>query len=88
MEILKEISYVITDAIGLHARPAGLLVKAASKFSCDIKIKKGAMESDAKGIIAVMSLGVKNGEEITLSFNGTDEAEASESIRTFLLENL
>ena len=85
---MKEISYVITDAIGLHARPAGLLVKTASKFNCDIKIKKGTMESDAKGIIAVMSLGVKNGEEITLSFDGTDEAEASESIRTFLLENL
>ncbi|MDF2941479.1 MAG: Phosphotransferase system, phosphocarrier protein HPr [Herbinix sp.] len=85
---MKEISYVITDEIGIHARPAGLLVKAASKYNCDIRIKKGSLENDAKSIIGVMSLGVKKGEEVTLSFSGTDEVEASESIRTFLLENL
>ena len=86
--IMKEISYVINDAIGIHARPAGLLVKATSKYNCNIRIKKGTIDNDAKSIIGVMSLGVKKGEEITLSFDGTDEAEASETIRTFLLENL
>jgi phosphocarrier protein len=85
---MKEISYVITDELGIHARPAGLLVKVTSKYNCNIKIIKGTMDIDAKSILGVMSLGVKKGEEILVTLEGTDEAEASESIRAFLLENL
>ena len=45
---MKEFSYVITDSEGIHARPAGLLVKEAAKFQSDIKLKKGEKEADAK----------------------------------------
>ncbi len=85
---MKEIKYVVTDEIGLHARPAGLLVKTVTGFDSNITIKKGTMESNAKSIIGIMALGIKNGEEVTIIIDGPDEAEASETIRIFLNENL
>ena len=58
---MKEFKYVVTDAQGIHARPAGILVKAIAKKISDIKIKKAGdtREVNAKSIMAVMSLGVK-----------------------------
>ena len=55
---MKEFKYVVTDAQGIHARPAGILVKAIAKKTSDIKIKKAgdAREVNAKSIMAVMSL--------------------------------
>ncbi|NLK27106.1 MAG: HPr family phosphocarrier protein [Clostridiales bacterium] len=85
---MKELRYVITDEIGLHARPAGLLVSTASKFDCNIKIKNKTKETDAKSILGVMSLGVRTGEEIILTFDGEDEEKAYEAIKTFLEANL
>jgi phosphocarrier protein len=85
---MKVISYIIKDELGIHARPAGLLVKEASKFDCHIVIKKGTKETDAKSILGVMAMGVKNGEEIAVTFEGADEDEASETIRAFLNNNL
>ncbi len=85
---MKEIRYVVTDEIGFHARPAGLLVKTVTGFDSNITIKKGTMESNAKSIIGIMALGVKNGEEVTFIIEGSDEAEASETVENFLKENL
>lgn len=45
---MKQFTYVITDAAGIHARPAGLLVKEAAKFSCSTTIAKGAKKGDLK----------------------------------------
>ena len=83
---MKEFSYVITDSEGIHARPAGLLVKEAAKFQSDIKLKKG--EKEAERIFGVMGLAVKCGEEIVMTAEGADEAEAIAAIETFLKENL
>jgi phosphocarrier protein len=85
---MKEISYVIKDELGIHARPAGLLVKSASKYNCKILIKKGTIEKDAKSIFGVMGLGAKHGEEIRVTFEGADEEEASVTIRDFFKNNL
>lgn len=85
---MKEVRYVIKDELGIHARPAGLLVRITSKFNCDIKMKKGTAVMDAKSILGIMGLGAKKGDEIIITFDGTDEAEASEKIKAFLLENL
>jgi phosphocarrier protein len=85
---MKEISYVIKDEMGIHARPAGLLVKEAGKFSSKIRIKKGTMDMDAKSIFGVMGLGAKKGDEVVVTFEGSDEAEASDTIRAFLNNNL
>lgn len=85
---MKEVTYIITDEIGIHARPAGLLVKAISQYESNITIKRNGQEGNAKSIIGIMTLGVKKGDEVTFLIDGTDEAEASETLRVFLNENL
>lgn len=85
---MKSFDYVITDDQGIHARPAGLLVKSTSTFNSSITISKAGKEIDAKKIIGVMSLGAKKGEKVTLTANGDDESTAIETLKTFFKENL
>ena len=85
---MKEITYKIKDEVGIHARPAGLLVKKASEFSSEISIQKGEKSVDAKKIFGVMSLGAKCGDEIKLCINGADENMAAQELAKFLAENL
>ena len=85
---MKEFKYVIIDELGIHARPAGLLVKEAAKFQSDIKIKKGEKEADAKRIFGIMGLAAKKGDEIILTADGADEADAIAAIEEFLKANL
>ncbi|MDD6235725.1 MAG: HPr family phosphocarrier protein [Lachnospiraceae bacterium] len=85
---MKEIKYVITDPEGIHARPAGLLVKAAKEFTCDIKIAKDGKAMNCKAIFGIMGLGVKKGEEVTITFDGEDEDKACETINAFMQANL
>ncbi len=85
---MKEFTYVITDPEGIHARPAGELIKAAKNFSCAIKMTKDVKSGDCKKIFAVMGLGVKNGNEVTITFDGEDEEAACEAISKFMQENL
>ena len=63
---MKEFQYVITDPEGIHARPAGLLVKKANEFASKVTIKKGEKSADAKRIFAVMGMGVKSGRDYSL----------------------
>lgn len=85
---MREFRYVIKDQHGMHARPAGLLVKEASKYNCNVTLKKGDSETDAKRILGVMGLGVRCGEEIALITDGVDEEDAMDCISEFLKENL
>lgn len=85
---MKEFKYVITDAEGIHARPAGELVKAAKEFTCAIKLTKDGKSGDCKKIFGIMGLGVKQGNEVVLTFDGDDEDVACEAISKFMQENL
>ncbi|MCI5740618.1 MAG: HPr family phosphocarrier protein [Lachnospiraceae bacterium] len=85
---MKEFCYTITDPEGIHARPAGEFVKEAKKFASEVKIVKGEKSADAKKIFGLMSLGVKQGEEILVQIEGTDEEEAATGLEKFLKENL
>lgn len=85
---MKEFKYVITDAQGIHARPAGLLVKLAAQYPCKVTVAKDGREVDAKRIMGVMSLGAKQGHEITMRAEGEQEDEAIAAIEAFLKENL
>lgn len=85
---MKELKYVITDPEGIHARPAGELVKAVRDFQSAITISKDGRSADAKRIIGIMGLAVKKGQEITVTAEGEDEASAIEAVGTFLKENL
>ncbi|MGN8799516.1 HPr family phosphocarrier protein [Candidatus Merdisoma sp. HCP28S3_D10] len=85
---MKEFKYVVQDELGLHARPAGLLVKEAAKFKSAITLDSGAKKADAKRIMAVMSMGVKQGVEVTVTVDGEDEDAAFDAIKTFFETNL
>lgn len=85
---MKEFCYTITDPEGIHARPAGEFVKEAKKFASEVKIVKGEKSADAKKIFGLMSLGVRQGEEILVQIEGTDEEEAATGLEKFLKENL
>jgi phosphocarrier protein len=82
-----ELKATIIDPVGLHARPASTLVNAIAKFESDIIIKTAeGKEANAKSIMTVMSLGIANGDEITFSATGSDEAEAIATIEKVLKE--
>lgn len=85
---MKEIRHKIKDPQGIHARPAGALVKNLSGFSSKVMIKKGDKEVDAKRILGVMSLGAKAGEELIFSIEGEDEESAMQALKAFLEESL
>lgn len=85
---MREFNYTVNDAQGIHARPAGLLVKMASNFESKITISKDQKEVDAKKILAIMSLAVITDQDITIRADGEDEDAAIEALSTFLKENL
>ncbi len=85
---MVEISYVITDPRGIHARPAGQLVKLLSKYKCSVQMGTKENKVDAKRLIAVMKLALAQGNELFLVFDGEDEKAASEAALEFLKSNL
>ncbi len=85
---MREFKYTITDNEGIHARPAGELVKLAKTFTSDVKVVKDGKEADCKKIFALMSLGAKKGHEVSFVINGGDEDAAAEALEKFMQENL
>ena len=86
---MKKINYTVAAESGIHARPAGLLVKQAASFKSDIKIlnEENGKEADLKRLMAVMALGVKQGNSIVVTVEGEDEDEAYTVLESFLEEN-
>ena len=85
---MKEFNYTITDPEGIHMRPAGELVKAAKQFESRITISKAGKTGDCKKVFTIMSLAVKNGQEVTISVEGADEEAAAQKIKEFFEENM
>lgn len=85
---MKEFRYTITDPEGIHARPAGELIKAIKDFASKITITKDGKAADAKSIFGVMGLAVKQRQEIVMTAEGDDEEEAIAAIEKFLKENM
>ncbi len=85
---MKEFKYTIKDELGIHARPAGLLVKEAANYKCNITLSKDGKQADLKRIFALMGLAVKCGQEIVLVTDGEDEDEAMDKLSAFIKENL
>ena len=83
----KEIKFTVTDPLGIHARPAGILVKEAKKFSSKITVWKGDKSCDMRKLLALMGMAVKQNDEITVQVEGDDEAACAEAIEKFLKEN-
>ena len=85
---MKEFTHVIADPLGLHARPAGLLVKAAAAYQSTVTVTAPTGKADAKRIMAVMRLAAKLGMELTVTCEGPDEEAAAAGLQAFLKENL
>lgn len=85
---MQKFTYVITANQGIHARPAGQLVNIAKKFDSEIILTAKEKSADLKRILALMSLGVKQNEEITVKITGMDEETAVEELKKFFTNNL
>ena len=84
---MKEFTYTITDPVGIHARPAGMLAKKVAGFKSTVTVIKGEKKADTRRLMALMSLGIKCGETITVQAEGEDEQAAADGIKAFLTEN-
>ena len=77
---MEQKSYVIIDETGIHARPATMLVQTASKFDSDIQLEYNGKKVNLKSIMGVMSLGVGQGADVTISAEGADADDAIAAI--------
>ena len=85
---MKEFTHVINDPMGLHARPAGMLVKACAGYASAVTIAAPTGKADAKRLMGVMRLAAKQGMELTISVEGADEEKAATELKAFLEANL
>lgn len=85
---MTSFEYVITDEVGIHARPAGALVKAVKEFECTITVEKAGKAVEATKLMGLMALGVKTGDTVVVAAEGPGEDTAIESMKTFFAENL
>lgn len=86
---MKQFEYVITDPIGIHARPAGLLVKAAKALDSAVTIEKvGGKSAAATRLMAVMGLGVRQGDAVIVTVEGGDEEANCAAMTQFFTDNL
>jgi len=77
---MEKRDFNIVAETGIHARPATLLVQTASKFNSDINLEYKGKSVNLKSIMGVMSLGVGQGADVTISAEGADEADAIAAI--------
>lgn len=85
---MKEFFYVIREAEGLHARPAGLLAKQAAAYQSDVFLLYKDKRISAKKLFSIMGLAVKCGETVTVSIEGPDEDLAYQELQTLFETNL
>ncbi len=86
---MKQFTYTVTDPIGIHARPAGLLVKLAKTFpGTTVTVTKRETTVKASQLMKLMNLGVKKGDEVKIAAEGPAEEEAIAALEAFFKENL
>ena len=86
---MKQFQYTVTDPLGIHARPAGILCKTCKAMAPNkVTLTKGDQTAECTKLLAVMSLGVKCGETITLTVEGPDEDAKAVELQNWLTANL
>ena len=86
---MKKFEYTITDPLGIHARPAGLLVKAVKALDSTVTIEKvGGKSAEAKKLMAVMGLGIKQGDTVAVTVEGGDEDASAAAMEQFCKDNM
>jgi phosphocarrier protein HPr len=84
---MQSTTIVVRNKVGLHARPASLFVKAAMAHTAAITLTKGDKSGNAKSILGILSLGVQQDDEITISADGADETEAIAALTELINDN-
>ena len=85
---MKTMTYTIQDKLGIHARPAGVLVKEVKKFQSKIMLEGNGKKAEAGKLLAIMGMGIKHGTEVTITAEGPDENEAIAAMEEFFKNNL
>lgn len=85
---MKSFSYTVKDELGLHARPAGMLVKEVKNFQSKVTLERDGKSVDASRLMAVMGMGVKKDQTVTVTVEGNDEDAACEALKAFFETNL
>ncbi len=86
---MKSFDYTITDPVGIHARPAGLLVKEVKSYSgSTVTLTKGEKSVNLLKLMALMQMGIKQGDTVTVSVEGGDEEAVCAAIEAFFEANL
>ena len=85
---MQEVTLTIRNKVGLHARPAALLVQTAGRFKSEVSAVKDGREVNAKSILSVLTLGAEQGAVVTIRAEGEDEVEAVEALKELVESNL
>jgi phosphocarrier protein len=85
---MKQFTYTIKDEIGIHARPAGILVKAAKQLGSVVTVEYNGKSAVATKLMAIMGLGVKHGDTVTVKVDGPTEETDAAQIEDFFTNNL
>lgn len=85
---METFTFTIQEKNGLHARPAGLLVREAQKFSSNITIACGDRKCDAKKLFALLGMNIREGETVQVTVEGPDSSAAVSSLQAFFKEQL
>lgn len=85
---MKEFTYAIQDELGIHARPAGVLVKEVKKYASKITLEANGKSADAGKLLAIMGMGIKKGAEVVVKAEGEDEDQAIAAMEEFFKTNL
>ena len=82
MKIVRSI--VITNPLGLHARPAAVFVQTASRYPCDVQVERGDIRVSGKSIMGIMMLAAEQGAELVVKVDGDDAEECLEALTVVL----
>ncbi len=85
---MKSFEYTITDPVGIHARPAGILVEEIKKYGATVTVNKGEKSVNALKLMALMGMGIKQGDTIRVDVEGADEEKVAAEIEAFFKANL
>ncbi len=85
---MQSFTYIIKDELGVHARPAGLIVDEAKKYSATLTMTCDGKRANAARLMAIMAMGIKYGREVTVIAEGDDEAAAIEGMKQLFEANL
>jgi phosphocarrier protein HPr len=86
MKIVRTI--VISNPLGLHARPAAVFVQTASQYTCDVQVGRGDIRVSGKSIMGIMMLAAEHGAELVVKVDGDDAEECLEALTVVLNTDL